>query len=244
MRWSVPTASSIVMVCSGICWLLKSAANVFKAAVNSEWVLLSRMSISEFRGILNHKLRDELVDLGFRRTDSSTFVRKTGAREINVIWIQKHSSESKLSVNLGVHYDFLPKVGTSESVEGSDIAQPDCEIQRRLTPDPLLNDYWWPLGDAEADEIVDLVKNSALPYFSQYALEGDIGLITPEQIDDHLPALLSSLTKVRACLLMARILEQQKEPTRASEFARLGIKSAGMAAGPKQALKEILERTE
>jgi hypothetical protein len=35
-----------------------------------------------------------------------------------------------------------------------------------------------------------------------------------------------------------------KELTRASEFAGVGIKSAGMAIGPKKALKEILKRTE
>ena len=147
-------------------------------------------------------------------------------------------------MNLGVHYDFLPKVGTSEFAEGNDITQPDCEIKKRLTPASSLNDYWWPLGEAEASEIAALVKELALPYFDQYALDGDIGFIAPDQFDGDLPILLSSLTKVRACLLMARIYEMKGELTRTSEFARIGIKSAGMAVGPKKALKEILKRTE
>lgn len=202
------------------------------------------MNISEFRNVLNPLLQEELAQIGFREIDSSTFVRKTDTHELYVIWVQKHSSESKVCVNLGVHYDFLPKVGTSEAVEGNDIAQPDCEIKKRLTPDPSKNDYWWSFGKAEANEITGLITESALPYFDQYTLNGDIGEIVPEQFDGNLPILLSSLTKVRACLLMARIYEVTGKPAQAAEFARLGIKAAGMAVGPKKALKEILRRTE
>ncbi len=202
------------------------------------------MNISEFRSVLSQRLQGVLKQSGFRETDSGTFVRKNDTHEISVIWIQKHSSESKVCVNLGVHYDFLPKVGSSEFVEGDDITQPDCEIKKRLTPDPSQNDYWWSLGAVEADEIARLVDESALPYFGQYALDSEIGSIIPGQFEGDLPALLSSLTKVRACLLMARIYEIKGEPSLASEFAKLGIKVAGMAVGPKKVLKEILKRTE
>ena len=205
---------------------------------------MNSVNISEFRSILNQKLQGALEPLGFRKTDGSTFVRNTDAHEINVIWIKKHSSESKVCVNLGVHYDFLPKVGTAESIEGDDLTQPDCEIKKRLTLDPSQNDYWWSFGAVQADEIARLAKESALPYFDQYALDGEIGLITPSQFEGELPTLLSSLTKVRACLLMARVFEIRKEPIRASEFAKLGIKAAGMAVGPKKMLKEVLARTE
>lgn len=202
------------------------------------------MKFSEFRNLLNRLLQDELTQIGFSKIDRGTFVRKTDAHEIYVIWIQKHSSESKVCVNLGVHYDFIPKAGTSEAIERNTIAQSDCEIKKRLTPDPSQNDYWWPLGSAEAEEIASLITETALPFFDQYALNGDLARIVPKQFSGDLPCLLSSLTRVRACLLMARIYEEKGNLARAAEFARLGVTAAGMAVGPKKTLKEILKRTQ
>ena len=54
--------------------------------------------------------------------------------------------------------------------------------------------------------------------------------------------ILSSLTKVRACLLLSRMHEKLGNREKCIEFANLGIKLAGMAVGPKKALKDILSR--
>ena len=63
-----------------------------------------------------------------------------------------------------------------------------------------------------------------------------------KDIESENAGLLRSVTKVRACLLLARIHEQAGRREECIEVARLGLKLAGMAVGPKKALKDILSR--
>ena len=56
--------------------------------------------------------------------------------------------------------------------------------------------------------------------------------------------MLSSLTTVKACLFLARLHERLGNRSKCIEAATIGLKLAGMAVGPKKALKDILKRNE
>lgn len=202
------------------------------------------MKFSDFIALLAQKIVGPLGELGFKKTTDDLFVRFKAGREISVISIHKNSSEPKLCVNFGVHYDFLPKLGTTQLAEGGKIELPDCEVKVRVTPEPELNDYWWSF-DAEAiEEISDLILNQVEKFFSRYDVDGDITTITPEDLDGEMPDVVAPLTKVRASLVLARIHEVNGSAEKASSFAKYGIKAVGMAVGPKKMLKEILKRIE
>lgn len=202
------------------------------------------MNFSNFITLLTQKIAGPLGEFGFKKAADDLFVYFKKEHEINVVSIQKHSSESKVCVNFGVHYDFLPKLGTTELAENGKIELADCEVKVRVTPNSELKDYWWSF-DAEAiEEISDLVINRAEKFFSRYDVDGEITRILPEDLDGEMSDVVAPLTKVRASLVLARIHEINGNTEIASNFAKYGIKAAGMAVGPKKMLKDILRRIE
>jgi hypothetical protein len=200
------------------------------------------MNNSNFLLMLAEEIESNLKRLGFIKSSDSLFVRFKQHHEINVVFIQKHSSKSMISVNLGVHYDFLPKVGSTDFPEQGKVELPDCEIKLRLTPDEGVSDYWWPMISSSIGEISLLLDAKVELSFAKYDIDRDIGRISLDDIENNLSSLLPSTTKVRACLLLARLHETVGDRALAIDFARLGIKMAGMAVGPKKALKQIIER--
>jgi len=202
------------------------------------------MKTSNFLASLAHRIAGPLKSSGFVKSDDDLFVRFKDGHEVNVIWIQKHSSEPKICVNLGIHYDFLPKLGTTELPDNCKIELPDCEIKVRLTPATSQNDYWWLVGNKAVDEIANLIEDRAEKFFDRYNVGGEIVRITPEDLEGDMPDILSPLTKVRASLILARLHEVNGDLSEAINFAKFGIKAAGMAVGPKKMLKEILKIAE
>ncbi len=200
------------------------------------------MKNSNFLSILADAIESNIKSLGFTRYSDFLFVRFKKNHEINVILIQEHSSEKMVSVNLGVHYDFLPKVGSTDFPEPGKVDLPDCEIKVRLTPDEGLNDYWWSMDMVSINEISLLIDAKVEELFSKFDVDKEIGKISIEDIENNLSVILPSITKVRACLMLARLHEVLGDRALAIEFARCGIKNAGMAVGPKKALKQIIER--
>jgi len=81
-------------------------------------------------------------------------------------------------------------------------------------------------------------------YRRDTAQEAELASMEAKDIEEGNLGLLASMTKVRACLLLARIQEQLGNRDKCIEFATLGVKLAGMAVGPKKALKGILRRCE
>ena len=184
-----------------------------------------------------------LTSAGFRRTAVGTWNRRRGD-ELNVIQLQPHSSEKTFCVNLGIHYAFLPKAGTEAGLDGNQIDVPDCEFKFRLTDRDALKDQWWPIAASSVDQIAELLRSRGLPLFDLYQLDGPIAALDGKCIENGNAGLLSSITKVRACLLLARMHEQLGNRDKAFETASVGIKLAGMAVGPKKALKDIVKRME
>jgi len=88
------------------------------------------------------------------------------------------------------------------------------------------------------------MRRRAFPTFDLYRLDGPIAAIDGKSIESRNPGLLASITKVRACLLLllACMHERLGNRDKCVEAATIGVKLAGMAVGPKKALKDILNR--
>jgi hypothetical protein len=186
-------------------------------------------------------LQQPLSSAGFHRVNAGTWNRRSGD-DLNVIWLQKNSSAESFCVNLGIHYTFLSKAGTEATLGGEVLALADCEIKLRLTAQAAMKDQWWPLNSESIREVVDLMKSRGLAIFDAYRLAGPIAEMEAKDVEGDNLGLLSSLTKVRACLLLSRMHEHLGNREKSIEAATVGIRLAGMAVGPKKALKEILKR--
>lgn len=179
---------------------------------------------------------------GFQRIAAGTWNRRVGD-ELNVIQLQPHSVEQSFCVNLGIHCMFLPKAGTEAPLDGDQIDIHDCELKFRLTDESGTSDRWWPMSTSSNDAVAGVVMGRGMQVFHAYRLEGSIAAMDGRDIDSGEPGLLSSFTKVRACLLLARRHEHAGNHERSVETATIGMKQAGMAVGPKRALRDIVKRS-
>ena len=200
------------------------------------------MKYDDFTAALGKRVSGPLVALRFKIIKNDLFIRFNDTHEINVISVQKHSSDSIVSLNFGVHYDFIPKSGSAELPSKSEMELPDCEFKVRITPDPSQNDYWWPISPDSVDQIAALIEKRAESFFDRYSINGKVSKIVIDDLNENMPDIFTSTTKVRACLILARIQETLGNTASATAFAEYGIKLAGMAVGPKKILKDILIR--
>ena len=115
-------------------------------------------------------------------------------------------------------------------------------MKLRLTDQTVDNDQWWPIATSSIDQVVKLVSRRALPVFDSYRIDGPVAAMSGEDVENGHLGLLASMTKVRACLLLARLQERLGNRDKCIEAATVGLRVAGMAVGPKKALKEILAR--
>lgn len=201
------------------------------------------MNFTEFLSRVDNALQHSLGTAGFGRSGAGTWNRRRG-EELSVVWFQKHSSEASFCVNLGVHFVFLPKVGTEAPLTDDKIEQPDCEIKLRLTDDPKAKDQWWPIAESAIGPVSSLLGTRGLSLFDSYRLSGPIVAMEAKEIEAGNLGLLSGMTKVRACLLLARMHEHLGNRSKCIDAANIGIKISGMAVGPKNALRQILKRCE
>ena len=199
------------------------------------------MNFTDFLTKADAVLQQPLSNADFRCTSAGTWNRQSDC-DLNVVWLQKHSSENSFCVNLGVHYTFLPKSGTEAPLGSEAIEVPDCEIKLRLTVQDAVKDQWWPLTLESVREVAALMTGRGLAVFDWYRLAGPIAKMEAKDIESGSLGLLASLTKVRACLLLARMHERLGSREQCIEAATVGLRLAGMAVGPKKALKDILKR--
>jgi hypothetical protein len=182
-----------------------------------------------------------LTNAGFRRTAPGTWNRRSG-HDLNVIQFQKQSGAETFCVNLGIHYSFLPKAGTEVAIDDDKFELPDCEVKLRLTARPSDKDQWWSISEASIDQVSSLLTSHGFSVFSAYRIDGELSAMDAKSIESGNSGLLAPVTKVRACLLLARLHEHFGDAQKCIEAASIGVKLAGMAVGPKVALKEILRR--
>ena len=199
------------------------------------------MNFVDFLTTADAALKWALGNAGFQGVAPGIWNLRKGD-DLNVVWLQEHSSQPLFCVNLGVHYAFLPKAGTETPLISDYIEQPDYEIKLRLTSEPSAKDQWWPIIAEAADEVANLVSDRGLAIFDSYRLAGPISAMEAKDIEGGNLGMLSSLTKVRACLFLARMHERLGNRAKCIDAAMIGIKLAGMAVGPRKALKDLLQR--
>ena len=199
------------------------------------------MNFVDFLISADEALLSSVGSVGFRRTSGGKWNRRTGD-ELHAIWLQKHSTDPAFCVNLGVHYSFLEKAGSSERPSGDKIDQTECRIMFRLTANPSARDQWWPLTEQGISEVSDLLVSRGLAMFDSYSLAGPISSIDVKEVEAGATGLLSGFTKVGACLLLANIHEHFGNREKSIEAATCGLKHVGMKVGAKKALKDILKR--
>jgi len=200
------------------------------------------MSFTEVVKAFDSVAAQSLAKLGFRRIANGIWNRRE-ADELNVLELQRHSIEAAFCVNLGVHYSFLPKAGSEERIndlDGVDITA--CELKFRLTSLDDDKDQWWPTDSANVTEVLELFLHRGLPTFDLYRLDGPIAGMDPKDVLAGEMGVLHPLTKVRACLLLARLHEHMGHREKSVDAASTGLRVAGMAIGPKKALRDILHR--
>jgi hypothetical protein len=199
------------------------------------------MTFSELQQALDRAIQEVLTSEGFRRTALGTWNRRRN-EELSVIQFQKHSGAQTFCVNLGIHYGFLPKAGTGASLNGDQIEFPECELGIRLTERATDKDQWWPISEMSIAPVADLVVTRGLAVFELYRLDGDLASLDAKAIEAGNLGLLTPVTKVRACLLLALLHQHMGNNEKSIEAATIGVKLAGMAVGPKKVLKDILRR--
>lgn len=163
---------------------------------------------------------------------------------INCLEIQSSNDQSSCSVNLGVHFVFLPVVGGSSSIEFSSISQPDCEIQKRLTWNEE-SDHWWAYDSPEksSEDIAACYQECGRPFFEKFeSFPEPFVTIQPLDLEDANLTLFPMMTKVRKVLLLARVHDFLGNAELSMKFCEFGKEVAGRAVGPKAAFREILRK--
>jgi hypothetical protein len=200
-----------------------------------------QMNYEELQKSADAAMYEALTSAGFRRVAPGTWNRHRGD-EINVLQLQKQSAAESFCVNLGVHFAFLPKAGVEAPLVGDEVELPDCEFKLRLAEQAAEKDQWWPITAASAQFIAGLVLSRGLSVFESYRVDGELAAMSAASIENGSPGLLAPITKIRGCLLLARLHERLGNRDKCIEAATVGVKLAGMAVGPKKALKDILKR--
>lgn len=199
------------------------------------------MNFPQFVNALDQRIGSFLATIGCRKVAPGFYVRRR-ADVLNVIWVQEHSGRELCCVNLGVHYAFLPKIGTGQAVRGDEIEHPECELRFRLAEDAAAHDQWWTQVSDSVSAMGQLMASRVPGVFDPFELSGDIMRVSPAEIRAGLPPLLKATTRVRAALLLAQLHEFVGNGTQAIEFAELGIEISGVASGPRKALKDLIAR--
>lgn len=199
------------------------------------------MKFVELQDALDEAMGQVLASVGFRRAIAGTWNRRRND-ELNVIQLQARSEGGSFCVNLGIHFIFLPKAGSESPIDCDRIEVVDCDVKLRLVEHVGSKDQWWPIAPSSVGTVASLVCSRGLPIFESYRLDGPIAGMTGKDIERGQAGILESMTKVRACLLLARMHERLGNRQACLETAKIGVSLAGMAVGPKAALADIIRR--
>jgi hypothetical protein len=201
------------------------------------------MDYQEFVKALRQRLDSELGGLRFKRIKNGRWVRADGTA-INVVELQVKSDRTRVCVNLGTHWSFLPKRSSgseSLSIEAAEAA--DCEIETRLVEHSSDVDQWWDFSLASVEGISDSLVKFGLPWFERHRdLRALVVGASVADIESGCHPFLSMLTKPRAALMLARIQEYSGDIEHARSVAEWGIKNTGLAVAVRSQLKDLLRR--
>lgn len=201
------------------------------------------MKFDELRKLIDGAADKKLRDLGFNHKGVGLWSRHRHV-DLNVIELQKHSENNLFCVNLGVHYDFLPKSGSESPIDAENVSLMDCDLRFRLTDKGGVGDQWWPIAASSADVILDALQTRGMYIFDIYKFDRIIPKISIESLKKGDVDILSFLPKIKLALLLSRIYDYLGLREECVEAARFGIEISGMAVGPRKALKAIIKKNE
>lgn len=199
------------------------------------------MTYSDLLKKVDREAQTTLAPVGFAQRGEGVWKRLDG-EHLNLVALQKKSSGQSFCVNLGMHFSFIPKNGSSECPAGDQIEQTECLIMFRLTKSATDKDQWWDFTENAVQEVSHLLRDRVSNLFEQFRLDKLASEIKPSAIEVGNLGVLDDLTKVSACLLLAKIHERLSNTAECIEFALSGLKVAGMAVGPKKVFKDLLKR--
>jgi hypothetical protein len=134
------------------------------------YLLSLTISGEEFNELLKQTLHPYLKSLGFKGAKNN--YRKHDSPIIQTINLFKDKWGGQTAVNIGVHLDFVPALGTGEILSPAKFTQSHCFIQKNIT---LPNGKAWfdfGINTKEAEETIDFIieaiEGQALPFLDNF----------------------------------------------------------------------------
>lgn len=176
---------------------------------------------------------------GFVRSKDGVW-RCSSPPSIGCVEFQTRSDGRAFTVNLGVHFDFIPVSGM-EGAPPLDIREPQCELRTRL--EERGSGKWWTSPKRDAAEVAELMRGQGLDFLTRYQdPRSGFGEITPSELDGaQALALTPKLTRSRRLLLFARVYEYIGRVDWAKEVAESAL-AERLPVGPRVQLKRLLAR--
>ena len=198
--------------------------------------MVRKAELSEF---VAPAIDEVLSPRGFVRSKDGVW-RCSSPPWIGCVELQTRSDRSAFTVNLGVHFDFIPVAGT-EGAPPLDIREPQCELRTRL--EERGREKWWTSPKRDAAEVAELMRGQGLDFLTRYQDPRTVfGELTPSEIEgEPALALTPQLTRSRRLLLFARVYEYIGRLDWAKEVAESAL-AERLPVGPRVQLKRLLAR--
>jgi hypothetical protein len=198
-----------------------------------------------FHELLKHDFLPILRADGFK--GSGTTFRRVLTDRIDVVNVQGSRYGGQCCVNVAVHFPFLPSAGGTSVKDPKKFKDYECTFRIRLR-EASESDRWWTYGanDSEAKaslaSLIDIYRRRSALFFAKFEPFPEVfEQITPTDMDagdlSKMPP--GSLTRVLAALTMARIMNHLDRNEKCREFAEVGLRHLGGAAGLKTELERL-----
>jgi hypothetical protein len=199
-----------------------------------------------FSEFLRRDLIPLMHDQGFEAS-AGVFRRVKGER-IDIVSLVGSRHGRRCSVNLGVHYSFLPPSGRAHraSADSGELREHDCAFRGRLC-EAGESDRWWDYGSdeaaaqASAASLIETYGRRAPLFFAKFEPFPEVFCeVTAADIEaSDFVVMPACHTRVHAALTMARIMKHVGRLDRCREFAEVGLRHLGPGSRSERELKEL-----
>jgi hypothetical protein len=184
------------------------------------------------------------------RTDgfkgSGNTFRRIRDNVIHVVNVQGSIYGGRCSINLALHFPFLPTAGGRPLGDPKKLKAYECEFRDRLH-EAEESDHWWEYGGSEAGaeastaNLIELYRRRGRLFFQRFEPFPEVfERITPAELDSgDLSKLPTPMTLVHAALTLARIMSHLGRPEQSRQFAEAGLRHLGRAVGLKAELEQL-----